>query len=64
MTKTIYYCPPDEFTSALVNATGPKINTTLRDGTRTVEYFNGTVARFDSKDVLIQFLVRPKSTYY
>jgi hypothetical protein len=60
----MYYCPPDQFTSALVNATGPKINTTMRDGTRTVEYLNGTIARFDNKNNLINFLVPPKSIYY
>jgi hypothetical protein len=36
----------------------------LRDGTRRVEYLNGTIARFNNNNILINFEVPPVSIYY
>lgn len=63
-TNTIYYCPPDQISNARMNATGPKTNSTLRDGTKRVEYLNGTIARFNGNNSLLYFEVAPKSLYY
>jgi hypothetical protein len=48
----------------MYNATGPKTNTTMRDGTRRVEYLNGTIARFNNNNTFINFEVPPQSIYY
>ena len=63
-TNTIFYCPPDQYTNARVNATGPKTNTTLKNGSRRVEYLNGTIALLYNNNTLNKYEVPPKSIYY
>lgn len=47
-----------------MNATGPKTNMTLKDGTRRIVYLNGTIARLRNDNSLWYFEVPPKSLYY
>ena len=63
-TNTMFYCPPDTFFNAKMNATGPKTNTTLRDGTRRIQYLNGTIARFSNNNTFIGYDVPPKGFFY
>jgi hypothetical protein len=51
-------------TSALVNATGPRTNQTLKDGSRRIVYNNGTIARFYGNNSLMMLEVPPKAFYF
>ncbi len=47
-----------------MNATGPKTNMTLKDGTRRIVFLNRTIARLHNNNSLWYFEVPPKSLYY
>lgn len=59
----MFYCLPNTTWTALQNATNPRVNMTLKDGTRRFVYLNGTIARLASNNSIINIEVAPKSLY-
>jgi hypothetical protein len=62
-TRNVFYCLPNSTWTAFQNATSPKVNMTLRDGTRRFVYLNGTVARMSNNNTILMFEVYPKSIF-
>ncbi len=46
-----------------MNATSPRVNMTLKDGTRRIVYLNGTISRLANNNSFINFEVPPKSYF-
>jgi len=59
----MFYCLPNSTWSEMQNATYPRVNMTLRDGTRRFVYLNGTISRLANNNSFINFEVPPKSLY-
>jgi uncharacterized protein with von Willebrand factor type A (vWA) domain len=59
----MFYCLPNSTWTALQNATFPRVNMTLKDGTRRFVYLNGTISKLSNNNSFINFEVPPKSYY-
>ena len=60
----MFYCLPNMTWTPLQVVTNPRVNMTLRDGTRRIVYFNGTISKLANNNSFISFEVPPKSYFY
>jgi len=61
--RNMFYCLPNSTWTPFQIATFPRVNMTLKDGTRRIAYLNGTIALLANNNSFIRFEVPPKSYY-